>query len=185
VFPSLIIVGLMAIPYIDVNPKGNGYFTYKERKTEINLFLFGFLILWVLLVMLGTFLRGPNWNFFGPYEFWDLHKLLALNNVNLSEYIWVKMLHTRLPGNMLVRELPGILMVLFYVGVLPGVLASRHKVLGVPIGLKRFYDRMGPYRYAVFVILLLSMIALPIKMVMRWLFNLKYIIAMPEIFFNI
>ena len=185
VFPSLIIVGLMAIPYIDVNPKGNGYFTYKERKTEINLFLFGFLILWVLLVMLGTFLRGPNWNFFGPYEYWDLHKLLALNNVNVSEYFWVKLLHTRLPHNMLVRELPGILMVLFYVAVLPGILATRHKVLGLPIGLRRFYDGMGPFRYAVFVILLLSMIALPIKMVLRWLFNLKYIIAMPEIFFNI
>ena len=85
VFPSLIIVGLMAIPYIDTNPKGNGYFTFKERKVEITLFLFGFLILWVLLVTLGTFLRGPNWNFFGPYEYWDLHKLLALNNVNLSE----------------------------------------------------------------------------------------------------
>jgi len=185
VLPSLIIVGLMAIPYIDTNPKGNGYFTFKERRWEITIFLVGFLVLWCVLIVLGTFLRGPNWNFFGPYEYWDLHKLLALNNVNVSEYFWVKMLHTRLPGNMLVRELPGILMVLFYVGVLPGVLASRHKVLGVPIGLKRFYDRMGPYRYAVFVILLLSMIALPIKMVMRWLYNLKYIIAMPEIFFNI
>ena len=185
VFPSLIIVGLMAIPYIDVNPKGNGYFTYKERKTEINLFLFGFLILWVLLVMLGTFLRGPNWNFFGPYEFWDLHKLLALNNVNLSEYIWVKMLHTRLPGNMLVREIFGIVLVLFYIVVLPGLLAKRDKILGLPIGLKRFYDKMGPYRYAVFVMLLLSMIALPIKMVLRWTITLKYVIAMPEIFFNI
>src|SRR6202007_3447829 len=61
VFPSLIIVGLMAIPYIDTNPKGNGYFTFKERRVEISLFLFGFLILWVLLVTLGTFLRGPNW----------------------------------------------------------------------------------------------------------------------------
>ena len=185
VFPSLIIVGLMAIPYIDVNPKGNGYFTYKERKTEINLFLFGFLILWVLLVMLGTFLRGPNWNFFGPYEYWDLHKLLALNNVNLSEYFWVKLLHTRLPPTMLIRELPGMALVLLYIGVLPGVLASRDKILGLPIGLKRFYDKMGPFRFAVFVILLLSMIALPIKMVLRWLFNLKYILAMPEIFFNI
>src|SRR5262245_66315553 len=58
VFPTLIIVGLMAIPYIDVNPKGNGYFTFKERKVEITLFLFGFLILWVLLVMVGTFLRA-------------------------------------------------------------------------------------------------------------------------------
>jgi hypothetical protein len=86
---------------------------------------------------------------------------------------------------MLVREIPGILMVLFYVVVLPGLLASRDRILGLPIGLKRFHQKMGPYRYAVFVLLLLSMIALPIKMVMRWLFNLKYIIAMPEIFFNI
>src|SRR6185369_8017353 len=92
VLPGLIILGLMAIPYIDTNPKGNGYYTFKERKVEISIFLFGWLILWILLVILGTFLRGPNWNFFGPYEFWDIHKLEALVNVNLSEYIWVKLL---------------------------------------------------------------------------------------------
>ena len=32
VLPSLIIVGLMAIPYIDFNKKGNGYYTIEERK---------------------------------------------------------------------------------------------------------------------------------------------------------
>jgi hypothetical protein len=185
VFPSLIIVGLMAIPFIDTNPKGNGYFTFKERRVEITIFLFGFLILWVNMVMLGTFLRGPNWNFFGPYEYWDVHKLLALNNVNLSEYIWIRALRWKLPGNMIVRELPGILLVLFYVGVLPGILAFRHRILGLPIGLKKYYDLLGPWRYAIFVMLLLSMIALPIKMALRWLFNLKYIVALPEIFFNI
>jgi len=185
VFPSLIIVGLMAIPYIDVNPKGNGYFTFAERKFEVTIFLFGFLIQWVLLVILGTFLRGPNWNFFGPYEYWDLHKLEALNNVNLSEYIWVWALHRGPPKNMLVREVFGILLILFYVGVLPGILAFRHKILGLPIGLKRFYDRMGPWRYSVFVMLLLMQIALPLKMLLRWTVNLKYIVAMPEIFFNI
>ena len=95
VFPSLIIVGLMAIPYIDTNPKGNGYFTFQERKVEITLFLFGFLILWVLLVMLGTFLRGPELELLralrvlGPPQ-----AARPLNNVNLSEYFWVKMLHT-------------------------------------------------------------------------------------------
>ena len=31
-------------------------------------FLFGFVVLWVVLIVLGTFLRGPNWNFFGPFE---------------------------------------------------------------------------------------------------------------------
>src|SRR6266480_2546470 len=28
--PSLIIVGLMIIPYVDINPKGNGYYTWSE-----------------------------------------------------------------------------------------------------------------------------------------------------------
>jgi hypothetical protein len=182
VFPSLIIVGLMAIPYIDTNPKGNGYFTFRERRTEITLFLFGFLILWVLLVILGTFLRGPNWNFFGPYEYWDVHKLEALVNVNLSEFVWVKFAplvgyNRGLPTNMFVREIVGILAVAFYVVVLPGILARTL--------LKRFYDKMGPWRYAVFVMLLLGMVALPIKMILRWTMNLKYIVAMPEIFFNI
>ena len=177
VFPSLIIVGLMAIPYIDVNPKGNGYFTFRERRAEITIFMFGFLIQWVLLVILGTFLRGPNWNFFGPYEYWDLHKLLALNNVNLSEYVWVKWTRLGLPPNMLVREIPGILATLFYVVALPGLLARTL--------LKKYFAKLGPWRYSVFVMLLLMQIALPIKMVLRWAFNLKYIIAMPEIFFNI
>ena len=69
VLPGLIIVGLIAIPYIDRNPKGNGYYTFAERKAEITIFLFGFVILWSSLIVLGTFLRGPNWNFFGPFEY--------------------------------------------------------------------------------------------------------------------
>ena len=81
----------MAIPYIDKNPKGNGYYTFNERKAEITLFLFGFAVLWSSLIVLGTFLRGPNWNFFGPYEYWDLNKLVSLVNVDLSELVWVKL----------------------------------------------------------------------------------------------
>ncbi|MCA9226606.1 MAG: hypothetical protein KDA47_13385, partial [Planctomycetales bacterium] len=80
VLPSVILVGLMAIPYIDFNPKGNGYYTFDERKFSIITFLFGFLPLWVGMIVLGTFIRGPNWNMFGPYEYWDVHKLEVLNN---------------------------------------------------------------------------------------------------------
>ena len=105
VFPSLIVGGLMAIPYFDTNPKGNGYYTFKERSWEIAVFLFR------LPNPVGTprhpghvFLRGPNWNFFGPYEYWDVHKLEALVNVNLSEYVWVKAFRTGLPSNILLRE---------------------------------------------------------------------------------
>jgi len=177
VLPGLIIVGLIAIPYIDRNEKGNGYYTFNERKVEITLFLFGFVVLWCSLIVLGTFLRGPNWNFFGPFEFWDLHKLEALTNVNLSEYFWVRALHGTLPSAWIVREMPGLLLVLFYVAVLPVILGR--KVF------KSYYDRLGAPRYYVTVFLFLMMMALPIKMLLRWIFNLKYIVGIPEIFFNI
>jgi hypothetical protein len=177
VLPSLIIVGLICIPYVDKNPRGNGYFTFKERKAEITIFLFGFAVLWASLIVLGTFLRGPNWNFFGPFEFWDIHKLAALTNVNLSEYIWVRALRTGLPSNWFIREIFGILVVIFYVFALPMILAK---------GLfKGYYEKLGAARFYVTTFLFLMMMSLPIKMLSRWLFNLKYIVAIPEFFFNI
>jgi hypothetical protein len=177
VLPGLIIVGLIAIPYIDKNEKGNGYYTFNERKVEITLFLFGFVVLWCSLIVLGTFLRGPNWNFFGPFEYWDLHKLEALTNVNLSEYFWVRTLHQALPKAWIIREMPGLLLVLFYVGALPVILGRKL--------FRTYYDKLGAPRYYVTVFLFLMMMALPIKMLLRWIFNLKYIVGIPEIFFNI
>src|ERR687884_2263494 len=85
VLPSFIIVGLMAVPFIDFNREGNGYFTFNQRPFAVSVFLFGFVVLWVVLIVLGTFLRGPNWNFFGPFSYWDPHKVDPLNNVNISE----------------------------------------------------------------------------------------------------
>src|SRR5205807_1132453 len=55
VLPSMIIVGLMAIPYIDTNKAGNGYFTFNERKFAWITFQYGFVVLWVVLILLGTF----------------------------------------------------------------------------------------------------------------------------------
>src|SRR5215203_844561 len=135
VLPGLIIVGLIAIPYIDKNPKGNGYYTFNERKAEIALFLFGFVVLWVSLIVLGTFLRGPNWNFFGPFEFWDIHKLAALTNVNLSEYVWVRAFRTGLPTQWFIREIFGIVLVGVYVFALPPLLAKAW--------LKPYYEKLG------------------------------------------
>ncbi len=66
--------------------------------------------------MYGTFLRGPNWNFFGPYEVWDLHKLEVLRNVDLSEYIFrvFGLNGGKLPDNIFIREFVGIVLVLAY-----------------------------------------------------------------------
>jgi hypothetical protein len=178
VLPSMIIVGLIAIPYIDFNQKGNGYFTFEQRRFSVITFMLGFVVMWVTLIVLGTFLRGPNWNFFGPFEFWDVHKVLPLNNVNLSELFWLHMLGRPLEGmNPLIRELPGIVLVLAYLFVLPQILAKTV--------LRSFFVRMGFIRFMILVNLIQFMAALPIKMILRWAINLKYIVAIPEIFFNI
>lgn len=189
VLPSVILVGLMAIPYIDFNKKGNGYYTFDERKFAVSTFLFGFLPLWVGMIILGTFIRGPNWNMFGLYEYWDVHKLEVLNNVNLSDYFWLDMLRQPLPkagpdagaatqvGVILIREWLGIVLTLAYLFALPPLMA-----LTV---FKKFFSKMGFIRFMVLANLVLFMAALPLKMVLRWVFRLKYIVSIPEWFFNI
>jgi hypothetical protein len=177
VLPSMIIVGLMAIPFIDTNKSGNGYYTYNDRKFAYLTFQYGFVILWVVLILLGTFLRGPNWNFFGPYEFWDLHKLIPLNNVNLSDIVWIQLLGTAKPSNILVREFPGIALTLAYFTIAPYLLYR--------LFFKKYAEQSGTLRYVTLAVLLLFMASLPIKMVLRWTINLKYVVAIPEYFFNI
>jgi hypothetical protein len=44
---------------------------------------------------------------------------------------------------------------------------------------------MGAVRFQIMMFLLLCMFSLPIKMVLRWTINLKYVVAIPEYFFNI
>ena len=88
----------------------------------------------------------------------------------------MKGLRIGLPTNSFVREIFGILFVLGYLLVLPVMLAKVIEALlrdAWPGALLR--DGLS----------VPEMMALPIKMLMRWLFNLKYIVAIPEFFFNI
>jgi hypothetical protein len=179
VLPTFIIIGMMALPYIDFNQKGNGYFTFAERKFAITVYLYGFIVLWVTLIVLGTFLRGPNWNFFGFYEYWDPHKVVPLNNVNLSDMFWLGLMGKVFePGkDWLLRELPGIILVLAYLLVLPPLLAKTI--------MRGFFIKMGFIRFFLLVTLIQFMACLPIKMLLRWTLNLKYLVYLPEFFFNI
>lgn len=177
VLPTMIIVGLVALPYIDFNREGVGYYTFAQRPFAVTTFLFGFLVLWVVLIVLGTFLRGPNWNFFGPFAYWDAHKVDPLNNINVSQIFW-GWLGQPLEGmSILQREAPGIVLVLLYLVALPPLLARTL--------FRSYFIKMGFFRFITLVTLMQFMAALPIKMVLRWTFNLKYLIAIPEYFFNI
>jgi hypothetical protein len=188
VLPSLVIFGLMAMPYLDFNKKGNGYYSIAERKFAYLTFQFGFLELWITLIILGTFLRGPNWNFFGPFEFWTPYKVEVLNNVDLPQMFWVQLLNQPLPrapqgagqltqaGYVLYRELPGLIAVGIYLLVLPPLLA-------VTV-FRGYFAKMGFIRYMIMANLMLLMLSLPIKMILRWTFNLKYIVSIPEFSLN-
>ena len=189
VLPLIIVGGMMAIPYIDFNQRGNGYYCFNDRKFAVITFLFGFLPLWVAMIVLGTFIRGPNWNMFGPYEFWDVHKLEVLNNINLSDWFWLDVMGRSLPKpdstasvasqavTILTREWLGVALTLGYLLILPPLMAATI--------FRNMYVRMGFLRYMVLANLLLFMAALPVKMLARLTFSLKYIVAIPEWFFNI
>lgn len=188
-YPALIILGLCALPYLDRNPRGNGYYTIAERKFAYVAFQFGFLQLWIFLILVGTFLRGPGWAFFGPFEAHDPAKVEVLTNVNLSQWFWEVCLGTGVPkadpaagfggrlATILWRESVGIaILALYYVG-LPIVL--------VRTWLANYRRVMGRGRYWIMVLLLLTMLLLPVKMLLHWTLGLSYFVTMPEYFLNI
>jgi hypothetical protein len=180
VLPSIILLGLMAIPYIDINEKGNGYYTFKERKFAILTFTFGFLILWVSLIAVGTFLRGPGWNFFWPWQVWDPHYVAVLTNADLSEYFGIP---THLPDASVnpAASFFGAVCILGYYSVIPIYwLRKRNTDL---------IKQLGFLRYGIVSFLLVTMIGVVIKIILRQaplLFGLnpiKYIWVTP--WFNV
>ncbi|MBN2291795.1 MAG: hypothetical protein JXM70_05180 [Pirellulales bacterium] len=188
ILPVLMIVGLMAVPYLDFNEKGDGYYTIKQRRFAYIVFQFGFLQLWILLILIGTFMRGPNWCFFGLYEFRDPHKIVAASNIKLSELFWSVGLGQSVPqvaagagfivrtATIIWREIAGLTFLGVYFVALP-VLLSRTL-------LRSFYRQMGVTRYTIMIFMLLMMLMLPIKMVLRWTLNVSYIVSLPEYFAN-
>lgn len=188
VLPSLVVMGLMAMPYLDFNKKGNGYYSIAERKFAYLTYQFGFLVLWITLIILGTFLRGPNWNFYGPFEYWTPYKVEVLNNVDLNQMFWINLLDMPLPraatdapwysqvGAVLSREAPGLLVMGIYLVVLPPLLAVTL--------FRGFYAKMGFIRYMLMANLMLLMLSLPLKMALRWTLNLRYILSIPEFSLN-
>ena len=72
--PVFIILGLCAIPYLDPNRDGNGYYTIRKRPFAVAVFIFGFVALWPVPLFSGTFWRGPGLNWYGPWDSWALAK---------------------------------------------------------------------------------------------------------------
>ena len=174
--PAIAILGLMAIPYLDRNPTGSGYYSIRRRRFALFVFLFGFLQLWVLPILIGTFFRGPNWSSFGLYEVRDPSRLVTLEHLSLAQVFWTNFLGRPLPqvppnaGALtqflcfLYRDFPGATLLVFYFLALPP-LAGRTL-------LKPRRQSLGFVRFYLMMFLLLYMLTLPIKMILCWAFGL-------------
>jgi hypothetical protein len=174
VLPTIIIIGLIAIPYIDINQKGNGYYTVKDRPFALSMYTFGFLALWVILIVMGTFFRGPGWNLFTPWEHWDLHKTVALNNVDLTELVGIPSKNIDNSYNLLAMAIGSFFMIVWY--LIPFEVWRRKKSTSL-------FKSLGPVRYGVTAFLTMTMAGVVVKIILRLALNVKYVLATP--FFNI
>ena len=100
VLPTIIMVGLMAIPYVDVNPKGVGYwpkmawkrmgpFTLwlpEERPFAVSVFMLG-VLMWFTLIFIGVYDRGPNWEWYWPWEAWSHRRMTKMTLKNIPN-LW-------------------------------------------------------------------------------------------------
>jgi len=63
--PSAAAIGLLLLPYIDRNPATAA----RHRKVAIVIFS-ALLLIAVVLTVIGTFFRGPGWEFIAPWTHW-------------------------------------------------------------------------------------------------------------------
>ena len=172
VMPTLIVVGLIVIPYIDENPLGNGYYTYKQRKFAIWTFITGFIILWSTMIVIGTLIRGPGWMWFWPGMTWDHNRVIFEINRDLHEIIgitsqpWIGLFGAAVVG--------GFFAVTGYVC---------HRLIAATEFSRKILNRMTLAQYATMQLLLIMMLSLPVKIVARLLFRIKYVWVTP--WFNV
>jgi quinol-cytochrome oxidoreductase complex cytochrome b subunit len=67
VVPTALVLALLALPYLDTRPRGVGVWFARERRLANSVFAALALGL-VVLTVVGTFFRGPNWVWVWPWS---------------------------------------------------------------------------------------------------------------------
>src|SRR5262249_50724784 len=117
------------------------------------------------------------WQWYWPWENWEFHK-----ESHVITHSW--------------GIIEGVLFLACYVAIGLGLPIALPYALGSRVsadswlkklcnGLQSFYERRGPTIYTIEMLLLLGMIGIPIKMILRLFFNVKYILAIPALQLNI
>ena len=156
ILPSILLVGLILVPFIDPNKEtGIGRYTFRDRPVAISIFGFGF-AMWYVLIIIGQFFRGPARVFYWPWE----------DKTVLKDLVIVEMVNFPIAG--------GIAFFIIYFGVF---------VILPQFIFKNLYKTLGIIRYYIFVSLFAIMLLIPIKIFLRYVFDVKYILSL-QIFNN-
>ncbi len=150
VLPSLIVAGLVALPYLDINRGDGPGLAAEPRRLAVPVFVAG-LAIWFVTILIGQYFRGLSWAWYWPWENWHIPKATEAFSWNFP-----------LPAGLASVGLFGL------VGfVLPGLIS------------RRFYRRLGPVRYLTTCFFLTVMAAIPVKILLRLVFGVKYVLATP------
>lgn len=203
VMPSIIMIGLMVFPYVDSNPLGNGYYTFKQRRFAIWMFSWGFLM-WILLIFIGTFIRGPGWIWFWPGQTWDHNTVVFDRNRDLHEILGLT--PANFPNNpMMLKIMVGVFGFLVVSAFfLVSALFFHWMMMRAPFKLrylkswselKRWATVSGEFerkllantsllQYLTFQFFAVSVLmAMPVKLILRLVFTIKYVWVTP--WFNV
>jgi len=60
VLPLLSVVGLCALPYLDISDSGSGRYTWRNRPVALAVIV-GLLLIWLVPALVGQLWRGENW----------------------------------------------------------------------------------------------------------------------------
>jgi len=150
VIPLVIVAALIAVPFLDNDPSGAGQYSFRKRKAAMVPFSAG-ILLWVLLTVMAAWFRGPNWDWYWPWESWGMAKPSRTGFASLS-----------IPWGL---------------ALIGGYYLGGFLLIGSLM--RRRYASWGRLRTAVYVFLGLSMAAVAVKIVLRLVFNLRYILSTP------
>ena len=150
IIPSILLVGLIVLPFIDPNKEtGIGRYTLRDRPVAVPAFCFGF-AMWYVLIIIGQFFRGPARMFYWPWEDKSVLKVLPVT----------ELVNFHIAG--------GFAFFILYFGI----------CLVVPqLIFKNFYKTLGVVRYYIFMTLSATMLLVPIKIFLRYVFDVKYILT--------
>ena len=150
--------------------QGLGYYTLKERPFAIRTFLFGFLVLWVMLIIMGRPCAGRTGTSSASTRRGTSTSWNAVEHQPVR-YFWIRMLGFGLPEHFLSGN-AGILLVWATCSIAPAPGRDRGA---------QDVKELGFMRYNLVMVHLIVMAGMMVKILLRWTINLKYIVY-PRVF---